>query len=211
MYMFVPDLPILSRAGTAEINNMMRPHGSGRMEEKHKHVWCACVWQHSHAQHRNELSRIRLSLIEQGLPWGKHVFMKMWRAWDKWVLVEKLLMVQSLKWLDKIRWKKENWLSPLKCSPLEWDCNTIPLLKINFQAIKRKMAWVELSKRLRPVLKKQKEICWINGEGTWGGGVRLMEIMDRIFHISEIWFRFPCVIRVIIASPMNKVFKFFIF
>ena len=66
MYMFVSDLPILSRAGIIEIKGMMRPHGGGRMEEKH--VRCACVWQHSHAQHRNELSRIRLSLIKQGSP-----------------------------------------------------------------------------------------------------------------------------------------------
>ena len=36
MYMFVSDLLILSRAGIAEINNMMQPHGSGRMEVKHK-------------------------------------------------------------------------------------------------------------------------------------------------------------------------------
>ena len=51
------------------MNNMIQPHGGGRMEEKHNmcdaHVH---MWQHSHAQHRNELSRIRLSLIEQGLP-----------------------------------------------------------------------------------------------------------------------------------------------
>ena len=68
MYMFVSDLLILSRAGIAEINNMMQPHGSGRMEEKHEHVVGACVWQHSHAQHRNELSRIKLDLMKQGLP-----------------------------------------------------------------------------------------------------------------------------------------------
>ena len=66
--MFLLNLLILSRAGIMEIYNMMQPHGSGRMEEKHKHVCCTCVWQHSHAQHGNELSRIRLSLIEQGLP-----------------------------------------------------------------------------------------------------------------------------------------------
>ena len=47
--MFVSNLPMLSRAGIVEINNMMQLHGSGRMEEKH-----------SHAQHGNELSRIRL-------------------------------------------------------------------------------------------------------------------------------------------------------
>ena len=38
MYMFVSDLPILSRASIAEIKDMMQPHGSGRIEEKHKHV-----------------------------------------------------------------------------------------------------------------------------------------------------------------------------
>ena len=36
MYMFVPNLPILSRAGMAEIKDMMQPHDSGRMEEKHR-------------------------------------------------------------------------------------------------------------------------------------------------------------------------------
>ena len=52
--MFVLNLPILSRVGIAEMNNMMQLHGGGRMEEKHKHEECACVWQHSHAQHGNE-------------------------------------------------------------------------------------------------------------------------------------------------------------
>ena len=33
--MFVLNLLIQSRAGIAEINNMMQPHGGGRMEEKH--------------------------------------------------------------------------------------------------------------------------------------------------------------------------------
>ena len=32
--MFVSDLPILSRAGIVEMNNMMQPHGGGRMEEE---------------------------------------------------------------------------------------------------------------------------------------------------------------------------------
>ena len=27
------------------------------------YAWCTCVWQHSHAQHGNELSRISLSLM----------------------------------------------------------------------------------------------------------------------------------------------------
>ena len=36
MYMLVSDLPILSRAGLVEINDMMQPHGGGRMEEKHR-------------------------------------------------------------------------------------------------------------------------------------------------------------------------------
>ena len=49
MYMFVSGLLILSRAGIVEVNNMMQPHGSGRMEKKHKHEGSACVWQHSHA------------------------------------------------------------------------------------------------------------------------------------------------------------------
>ena len=65
--MFVPNLLILSRAGIVGIKGMMQPHGGGRMEEKHEHEEGACVWQHSHAQHRNELSRIKLGLIEQGL------------------------------------------------------------------------------------------------------------------------------------------------
>ena len=66
--MFVLNLPILSRAGIVEINNMMQLHGSGRMEEKHEYEVNVCVWQHSHAQHRNDLSRIKLGLIKQGLP-----------------------------------------------------------------------------------------------------------------------------------------------
>ena len=66
--MFVSDLLILSRAGIMEIKDMMQPHGGGRMEEKHEHEECTCVWQHSHAQHGNELSRIKLGLIKQGSP-----------------------------------------------------------------------------------------------------------------------------------------------
>ena len=58
--MFVLNLLILSRAGIVEINNMMQLHGGGKMEEKHEHEEGACVWQHSHAQHGNELSRIKL-------------------------------------------------------------------------------------------------------------------------------------------------------
>ena len=43
MYMFVSDLPILSRAGIIKINNMMQPHDGGRMEEKHRtRVVCMC-------------------------------------------------------------------------------------------------------------------------------------------------------------------------
>ena len=66
--MFVSDLPILSRAGIAEMNNMMQPHGGGRMEEKHGHEVNAYMWQHSHAQHGNKLSRIKLGSMKQGLP-----------------------------------------------------------------------------------------------------------------------------------------------
>ena len=44
MYMFVLNQLIQSRAGIAEISNMMQPHGSGRMEEKHEHEENACVW-----------------------------------------------------------------------------------------------------------------------------------------------------------------------
>ena len=47
---------------------MVQPHGGGRMEEKHEHEGCTCVWQHSHAQHGNELLRIKLGLMKQGLP-----------------------------------------------------------------------------------------------------------------------------------------------
>ena len=36
MYMLVSNLPILSRAGITEIKDMMQPHGSGRMKEKHR-------------------------------------------------------------------------------------------------------------------------------------------------------------------------------
>ena len=44
MYMFVSNLPILSRAGIMEIKDMMQPHGGGRMEEKYRTcVVCLCV------------------------------------------------------------------------------------------------------------------------------------------------------------------------
>ena len=44
MYMFILNLLILVRAGIVEINNMMQPHGGGRMEEKHRMgVMCMCV------------------------------------------------------------------------------------------------------------------------------------------------------------------------
>ena len=76
MYMFVSDLLILSRADIAEINNKMQLHGGGRIEEKHEHEECTCVWQHSHVQHGNELSGIKLGSMRQGLPWGKHMFVK---------------------------------------------------------------------------------------------------------------------------------------
>ena len=50
MYMFVLNLPILSRAGIAEIKGMMQPYGGGRMEEKHNmcdvHV-CGSIAMHS--------------------------------------------------------------------------------------------------------------------------------------------------------------------
>ena len=82
----------------------------------------------------------------------------------------------------------------MECSPSEWDRNTTPLLKINFQVIKRKVAGVDFSKWLWLLLEKQKKICWINGEGVWGGGVRIMEIMDSVFYISKIGLRFPCAI-----------------
>ena len=41
--MFVLNLLIWSRAGIAEMKNMMQPHGGGRMEEKHKHEKCVYV------------------------------------------------------------------------------------------------------------------------------------------------------------------------
>ena len=137
--------------------------------------------------------------------------MKWWRLWDKWALIENLLTVRSLKRSDKIRWKEKNWLSPFECSLLWWDHNTTPLLKIDFQAVERKVAQVNVSKWLRPLLKEQKEVCWINGEGMWDGGVRFMEITDSIFCVSEIRLGFPCTIWVVIASPMNEVFEFFYF
>ena len=50
MYMLVLDLVILFRAGITETNNMMQPHGSGGMEEKHDmcgvHV-CGSIAMHS--------------------------------------------------------------------------------------------------------------------------------------------------------------------
>ena len=36
MYMLVSDLLILFRVGITEIKDMMQPHGSGRMERKHR-------------------------------------------------------------------------------------------------------------------------------------------------------------------------------
>ena len=54
MYMFVLNLAILYRAGIAEIKDMMRPHGSGRMEEKHNmcdvHV-CGSIAMHCTKMH----------------------------------------------------------------------------------------------------------------------------------------------------------------
>ena len=52
------------KAGIVEINNMMWPHGSGRMEEKYEHEGKACVWQHSHAQHGNELVKNKVRFNE---------------------------------------------------------------------------------------------------------------------------------------------------
>ena len=68
MYMFASNPLIQSRAGIAEMNTMMQLYGGGRMEEKHEHEMNTCVWQHSHAQHGNELSRIKLGLMKQGSP-----------------------------------------------------------------------------------------------------------------------------------------------
>ena len=87
--------------------------------------------------------------------------------------------------------KEKNWLSLFKCSPCGWDRNTTPLLKIDFQAIKRKVAQDDFSKQLQPLLEEQKKICWINGEGAWGEGVRVVEITDSVFRISEIGCGFP--------------------
>ena len=89
----------------------------------------------------------------------------------------------------------------MECSPSEWDCNTTPLLKINFQVIKRKAVQVEFGKWLQLLLEKQKEICRINEEGAWGRGVRFVEIMDSVFCISEIGLGFSHMIQVIIALP----------
>ena len=107
--------------------------------------------------------------------------------------------------------KSEKLTKSVGCVVPEWDCNTTPLLKINFQAIKREAARVDFSKWLWPLSEKQKKVCWINGEGMWGGGVGFMEITDSIFRISEIALGLPCTIQVVIALPMNEVFKFFIF
>ena len=54
MYMFVPDLPILSRASIVETNNMIQLHGGGRMEEKHEHKESACYG--SIAMHSTEMN-----------------------------------------------------------------------------------------------------------------------------------------------------------
>ena len=47
---------------------MMQPHGGGRMEEKHEHVVGTWAWLHNHAQHGNEVSRIKLGLMKQDSP-----------------------------------------------------------------------------------------------------------------------------------------------
>ena len=70
---------------------------------------------------------------------------------------------------------------------------------------------VNVSKWLWPLLEEQKKIRWINGESTWGEGVRFVKITDSIFHVSKIRLEFPHMIRVIITSPMNKIFEFFYF
>ena len=71
MYMFVLNLLILSRAGIMEINNMTQLHGGGRMEEKHEPEVNTCMWQHSHAQHGNELPRIKLGFNETRFAMGQ--------------------------------------------------------------------------------------------------------------------------------------------
>ena len=72
------------------------------------------------------------------------------------------------------------------CSPFRWDCNTTPLLKIDFQVIKRKVVQIDFSEWLWLLLEKQKKVCWINGEDAWGGGVRFVQTTDSIPCISEI-------------------------
>ena len=50
MYMFVLNLPILSRTGIVEMKGMMQPYGGDRMEENHNmrraHV-CGSIAMHS--------------------------------------------------------------------------------------------------------------------------------------------------------------------
>ena len=134
-----------------------------------------------------------------------------WYKWYKWYTMSYRLILSV--WIDQIREEKneKNWLSVLKYSPSEWDHNTTPLLKIHFQEIKRKAAWMNFSKQLQLLLEEQKEICWINGEGLQGEGMGFVEITDSIFRVSKIGFGFPRTIWVVIASPMNEVFKFCIF
>ena len=36
---------------------------------------------------------------------------------------------------------------------------------------------MNLGKQLWSLLKKQKEICWVNGKGTWDRGVGTVEIV----------------------------------
>ena len=82
--------------------------------------------------------------------------------------------------------KREKLTKSIESSPSGWGHNTTPLLKIDFQAIKRKVVWMNFSKWLWLLLEQQKGVCWINGEGTWSGEVKVVEIMDSIFHVSEI-------------------------
>ena len=70
-------------------------------KKEHEHEECACVWQHSHAQHRNELSRIKLDFNKTRFTMRQtHVCKKGIRSVSS---LGNLLTVQSLKQSDKIK------------------------------------------------------------------------------------------------------------
>ena len=85
-------------------------------------------------------------------------------------------------------------------------CNTAPLLRIDFQAIKRRE---RSDRRRRPDIAKQlKEIKWRNAaQATRGCRVSSVEIPNRVSGVSQVGNGFPCAICVGPTLPMHQVFQ----